>query len=336
MSMNISARHFSVHLLGATFLFGMSASTSFAAEVVLKTQTALPKHHDLSASFLKLFVEKLNSVGKGVVTINYIGGPEVTPARKAAPALKRGVFDILHTPVAYHVGIIPHGQTLMATNLTVGEYRKAGALDILEPIWEKKLNAKILGLGETGAQFYLYTVKKPVVKDGKLDMSGFKMRVTGAYRPLLNRLNATPVQIPAAEVYTGLERGVIDGFGWPSVGLNALGLGKVAKYRIDPPFYHLANAVLINLDKWNSMSKEAQDLISKVAREYETASVQHIKDAGTKDAAGVAASGVEIFKLEGDAEKAYLKSAYDAMWARAGKKIPAEELATLRAKLYTE
>lgn len=321
-------------LFAGIFLLVASFTAAGAAEVALKTQTALPKHHDLSKSFIALFIEKLNQAGKGVVRIDYIGGPEVTPVDKAAPALQRGVFDILHTPAAYHVGIVPQGMALMATNLTPSEYRANGAIDMLAPHWEKKLNAKILGIGETGAQFYLYTVKKPVLKGGVVDLTGFKMRTTGAYRPLLQALNATTVQIPAGEVYTGLERGVVDGFGWPTVGLNALGLGKVTKYRIDPPFYHLANVVLINLDKWKSLPKPAQDILSKMALEYEQASIKYISDAGKTDMEGVEKSGVQVFKMDDKGSKKYLQLAYDAMWARAGEKIPPEELKALRTKLY--
>ncbi len=86
-----------------------------ADEIVLRAQTALPKHHDLAKSFLEVFVPKVNAAGKGIIQIKYIGGPEVTPANKAAAALKRGVFDMLHSPAAYHVGIVPEGSAMMVT-----------------------------------------------------------------------------------------------------------------------------------------------------------------------------------------------------------------------------
>ncbi|MGE3246855.1 MAG: TRAP transporter substrate-binding protein DctP [Beijerinckiaceae bacterium] len=322
--------------LPAILLATAGVQTAMAAEAVLRTQTALPRQHDLSKSFLKHFVEKLNAAGKGVVRIDYIGGPEVTPANKAADALKRGVFDLLHTPAAYHVGIVPQGMALMPTNQTPQEYRAAGAMKVLEPHWQQKLNANILAIGETGAQFHLYTVKEPVVKDGKLDLKGFKLRTTGAYRPLILALGATPVQIAAGEVYTGLQRGVVDGFGWPTVGLHALGLDKVAKFRIDPPFYHLANLVLVNQDKWKTLSKEAQAIVTKVSAQYEQDSIKEMQDGAKADTEAVQKEGVKIFKLEGDVAKAYLKAAYEAMWKRAGQRIPAEELKVLRSKLYKE
>jgi TRAP-type C4-dicarboxylate transport system substrate-binding protein len=324
-------------VLAAAFALLQAGSlTAVAEEVALRTQTALPKHHDLSKSFLANFVAKLNAAGKGVVRIDYLGGPEVNPANKAAPALKRGVLDILHSPAAYHAGIIPHGLTMMATNLTPAQIRANGGFDMLAPQWEEKLNARILAWAESGAQFHLYMVKEPPMKDGKIDLAGVKMRTTGAYRPLLNALGATPVRISAGEVYTGLQRGVVEGFGWPTVGLNALGLAKLVKYRIDPPFYHLANLVLINIDKWKTLPKPAQDLLMKIGAEYERTSIGYIKAAGKADAEAVARQGVRVFKMSAEAQRAYLKTAYDAMWKRIGEKLSDAEVAALRAKMYKE
>jgi len=318
----------------AVFAFGAYAQ---AEEVVLRAQTALPRNHDLSKSFLSGFVARLNAEGKGVVRIHYVGGPEVTPARKAAPALKRGVFDMLHTPAAYHVGIIPHGLAMMATNQTPAQVRANGGFAMLEPKWRKGLNAKILAWAESGAQFHLYTVNEPKLKaDGSIDLTGVKMRTTGAYRPLLNALGATPVAISAGETFTGLQRGVVEGFGWPTVGLNDMGLAKAVKYRIDPPFYHLANLVLVNLDKWSKLPRPAQAILTKVGAAYETASIKTMLDAADADAAAVRKSGVKVFALEGAAAKKYLATAYDAMWARLATKLPKEEIAALRAKFYRE
>ena len=330
-----------VHYKAPLLAVGIALAVSFAspvnaAEVVIRAQTALPTKHDLSQSFLKLFVDKLNAAGKGVVQVKYLGGPEVTPVKKAAPALKRGVLDMLHSPAAYHAGITPQSQALMATNMTPTEVRANGGFDIIEKVWKEKLNAKILAWSETAAQFYLYTAKEPVIKDNKIDLTGFKMRATGAYRPLLKALNATAVQMPAGEVYTALQRGLVDGFGWPTVGLGAMGLAEVTKYRIEPAFYHLANLILVNQDFWNKMPKEAQKILIKVAAEYEEASIKDMQEARIKDTATVMEKGVKIFKLEGEVRKNYLKAAYDSMWDRVGTKLSKEEVKILRSKLYRE
>jgi TRAP-type C4-dicarboxylate transport system substrate-binding protein len=201
-------------------------------------------------------------------------------------------------------------------------------------VWKDKLNAKVLAWGEWGAQFYLYMDKEPPMKDGKVDLTGIKMRTTGAYRPLLTALGASTVEMPVSDVYTALQRGVVDGFGWPTVGLGSMGLTKAVKYRIDPPFYHLANLVLINIDKWNSLPKAAQDLLTKVGREYEGASIERMHQDAKADEGVVLKDGVQIYKLTGKARKAYLDAAYDSMWGRIGHLLSKEETDELRSKMY--
>jgi TRAP-type C4-dicarboxylate transport system substrate-binding protein len=326
--------------LQAVLLGTLLALSGFAAaeEVVLKAQTALPRGHDLSKSFLASFVDVVNAQGKGLVRIEYLGGPEINPPDKAAPAVQRGAIDMLHSPAAYHAGLVPQGATMMATNLGVADYRANGAFDALAPNWEKKLNAKILAIGETSAQFYLYLVDKPKLgPDGVIDLKGVKIRTTGAYRPLVEALGATPVQITnAGEVYTALERGLVGGFGWPTVGLASQKLVKLIHYRVDPPFYHLANVLLVNLDKWNAMPKPAQDLVVKVAAAYEKASIDNMHRAAEVDEAAIKQAGVQVFAMTGEGAKKYLQIAYEAMWKRAAGRLDAQEATLLRSKMYKD
>ena len=325
-----------LNLLVGLSLVSALGGVASAEEVVLKAQTALPKTHDLSKSFLKSFVDKINVEGKGVIRVDYLGGPEINPPDKAASAVQRGTIDLLHTPAAYHAGIVPQGNTMMATNLGIAEYRANGAFAVLEPNWEKKLNAKILAVGETSAQFYLYVTKKPNLRpDGVIDVKGWKFRTTGAYRPLVSALGATPVQITnAGEVYTALERGLVDGFGWPTVGLASQKLAKLVKYRIDPPFYHLANVLLINLDKWKSLPKPAQDILLKVSAQYEKDSLDNMNQGAKEDEAAIKKAGVQIFTMPPAGAKKFLDIAYNAMWKRATSRLDKSDAAMLRGKMY--
>jgi TRAP-type transport system periplasmic protein len=126
----------------------------------------------------------------------------------------------------------------------------------------------------------------------------------------------------------------VDGFGWPTVGLGSMGLAKAIKYRIDPPFYHLANLVLVNYDKWNSLSSQAQALLMKVGAEYEQASIDRMHADAKADEAVVLKDGVKIYTLTGKARKAYLDAAYDSMWNHIGERLSKDQLQELRSKMY--
>ena len=61
--------------------------------------------------------------------------------------------------------------------------------------------------------------------------------------------------IPPTEVYSALERHVVDGYCWPSVGIRDWGWDKVTKYVVDPGFYNVPNPVLINQKTYNSLPR---------------------------------------------------------------------------------
>ena len=319
--------------IAALVVFGPAAG---ADEAVLKVQTALPKTHDLSVSFISSFVEKINVAGKGVVRVEYLGGPEINPPDKAASAVERGAIDMLHTPAAYHAGQVPQGASLMATNLDVDEYRKNGAFAALEPNWEKKLNSKIIAIGETSAQFYLYLTKKPELRpDGVIDVKGWKIRTTGAYRPLVEALGATPVQITnAGEVYTALERGVVEGLAWPEGGVAVHGWQRYIKYRVYPGFFRSTTMATMNKDKFESLSNKAREQILAAGLHYENRSGEILKKKADTDNGKLKAAGMEDYHLQGDYAKAYLRTIYDAKWADAEKRKYTVPFETLKSKMF--
>ena len=297
----------------AAVAFGQSAK----AEVLIKAMTALPKNLSLAQSFLVNFIPRVNEVGKGVVKIKYVGGPEVTPPRKAAAALKRGVFDMMQTPVAYYIGTVPEGYAFTLSQRSVDELRANGGFAMMQKIWAEKAGARLLAWSESGTQYNTYLATEPkFTKDGKLSLKGIKMRVTGTYRPLFKALGATTIGIKHTEIYTGIQRGVVQGFGWPDVGIVGLGLHKIVKYRIDPPFYKANMTVTVNLDKWNSWPQKVRDVLNTVTAEYEKTSIVYMEKQRKIEEKQALAQGMKIIKLKGAAASHYLKAANNAVWER--------------------
>lgn len=331
--MSISIMRLAIGAASALAMFGTSA---LAAEVTLNAQTALPTQHALSKSFQKHFIEPMNKAGKGVVHINLLGGPEVNPADRAPQALRRGVIDMLFIPAAYVSGLVPQAQAMMLQNIGIDKLHADGAVDYYNKIFEDRLGAHLLAWSETGPNsgYYLYTKPKPKMKDGVVDLSGFSMRTTGAYRPIETALNATTVQIASGDVPTGLDRGVIEGFGWPTVGLASIGLADSVSYRIEPKFYSLADVVLVSNRKWKSLSDDARAALEKVAKEYEKSSIDEISHQNQLDIDAADKAGVKPIRMEGKAASKYLSIASEAMWNRVGEKVDKAELSKLRAMLY--
>jgi len=305
-----------------------------SAQEVLRAQTALPTQHTLSQSFTKHFVDVINAED-GAVQVNMLGGPEVNPQDRAVAALERGLLDILWIPAAFTTGTIPEAQAMMLQNIGIDELRANGSYDHFANIFEEKANAHFLAWAETSAGYYLYLTTEPAMtEDGVVDLSGLSMRSTGAYRPIIEALNGSPVAIPSGDVPQGLDRGVINGFGWPTVGLESIGLQDSVNYRVEPQFYNLANIVLVNQDKWERLSDEARDQLSRVALAYEQLSIDEMNMMGEADMAAADAAGVQAVRMEGDAAASYLSIAFDAMWDSVRGNVGDDVTDELRGMIY--
>ncbi len=71
-----------------------------------------------------------------------------------------------------------------------------------------------------------------------------------------------------AQVYTYMENGTVQGYGWPALGWVPSWV-KVTKYRVEPGFYDATLHTLVNLKKWKSLTKAQQDILTKVGLEFE-------------------------------------------------------------------
>ncbi len=305
-----------------------------AAEVTLKAISGLQQSNTLTKSFLQNFVPAVNAQGKGKVQVNYIGGQDVVPPRKAAKAVKRGQFDMLHAPISYYLGMVPEGYAMLAANQSTKTLRKNGGWEILQEVLAKKAGARLIAWGESGTQYNMYLMFKPRVdKYGVPNLTGVKMRATGTYRPLFKALGASTINMKSSEIYTGIQRGTVAGFGWPDVALVPLGLHKIVKYRVTPAFYHTNTVVIMNLAKWSGLPKASKDIISKIALEYEATSLEYMEKQRKSEEKILHDAGVKDFPLTGKAASRYLNIAHGEIWKQLKKRSP-EYHDKLRSKLY--
>ena len=205
--------------LGAGVLAAAVASGGLgpaSAQETLRALSMQPTAVTYTQSFLK-FIDKVNAAGQGVVQIEFVGGPEAIPTFDQPEAVREGVIDMIYGPGSYYAGIVPETDALVGSNLTPMEKRANGGIDLLNQIHQEKMNAYYLGHPDGGIQFHIYMTKEPQLKDDGLpDMSGIKLRGAPIYREFFaDYLGATFVQVNVPEVYTALERGTMDGLGWP-------------------------------------------------------------------------------------------------------------------------
>lgn len=316
-------------------LFTLTAVAS--AEVVLRISSCLPKTHNQVETYFAAFHEPFNKMAKGEAKLHYVGGPEVTPRKKQGPALKRGLVDMIFCPMGYFEGMLPEAGLTSITNLSTKVLRENGAIDMLQPAWDDKLNGKILSWCCYGVDFHIYTTFKPNESDKTgLDLKGVKMRSTATYNPFFKAMGAIPINMSMGEIYTGLQRGVVKGLAWPEGNLASMGVQKFIKYRVYPGFFRSGSMVLVNNDKFNSLTKSVQEKLVKAGLDFEQGSEPILRETADVDNKKLFDAGMQKFELTGEARKAYLRTIYEGGWERRKNNNFQVPYAKLKEKMYVE
>ncbi|MEO8740894.1 MAG: TRAP transporter substrate-binding protein DctP [Casimicrobiaceae bacterium] len=306
-----------------------TAGLACAEEVTLRAISAFQESTAFAKPF-EAFIKKVNDEGKGLVHINYIGGPKAMPPFEVGNALKNGVVDIANVTGAFYTNLMPAADALKLAERTIQEQRKNGAWEYINKLHNEKLNAYYLARTGDGVPFHLY-INKPIDKP---DLHGMTIRVTPIYRAFFTALGANLVQTAPGEVYTALERGVIDGYGWPIQGIFDLGWQEKTKYRVDPGFYVVDVNFLVNLDTWKTKLNDKQRaLLQRISIEIEATNADNAA-INAAEMKRQAAAGIKTITFEGKDRETWLNTARDSGWAYIKQVAPqqADELRRLLAR----
>ena len=316
----------------------MIAAPAAEAAKEIKTVTGLIRNHDQIEVFFNHFQNPINADKSAPVKLKYMGGPEVTPSTQVGAALKRGLFDILCSPSSYYAGMVPEARYIAISNRSHKELRANGAYDLLQQAWTKGLNAKIISWPYwEGTEFHIYLNNKPALdKDTGITLKGQKMRSVSLYAPFLKAMGATPINIKPPEVYTALQRGLVSGLAWPEGAVTKYGWQEFIKVKVEPGFWRSSTLVVMNMDKYNSLSKVEKDYILKAGMKLEDESGPAQRRVIDIDNAKVFKAGVERMRLDEAHSTAYLKTVYGSTWEDAKSRKLSVPYAEFRKLLYKE
>jgi TRAP-type C4-dicarboxylate transport system substrate-binding protein len=122
------------------------------------------------------------------------------------------------------------------------------------------------------------------------------------------------MQVAPGEVFTALDRGVVDGYGWPLLGIFDLGWHEKTKYRVDPGFYNIELGIIFSAKTWNGLTPAQRDFLNKQIPWIEALNA----DMATKDAPAdikrQADAGIQVIKLPDAEAKKLLTLSMEAGW----------------------
>lgn len=299
-----------------------------AEEAVLKGAMFIKSDKSLFRAVFNQFVERVNERGEGLVRIDPVLGPEAIPGREMPNALTEGVIDVAGLPPAYYRGVVLEADALQLAAIPPAEQRANGAVDYLQ----ERYNAagwQFLAQYGYGLQFHLF-LDEPVERLS--DFDGYALRTTPTYRHFFDAIGARQVETSRGELYTAMERGVVDGYANVMSEVAPAGWDEVTKYRVDPGFYHAIVTITVNKAKWDSLSDAQRAVLEEAATAVEAEMARDMAAADRAAGQRMVDAGMQVITLP-DADAAALqKAALDAYWSLLEGEDP-ESVGALRAML---
>jgi TRAP-type C4-dicarboxylate transport system substrate-binding protein len=305
-----------------SIVIGTIAASVFAAhtaaqEMTLKAVSSFAEGTKDSLGFEALVAE-INKRGAGKIKINYLGGaPKVMNPFEVVKNLKDGVVDMANANSAFFTNVVPEADAFKLTEFGIAELRKNGGWAYMNKLLNEKANAYYLGDTLNFIAFNIY-LNKPIEK---ADLSGLKIRVTPIYRAMVEALGGSAITSPPAEVYTLMERGTVDGYGWPTSGIFDYSWEKVTKYRVEPAFYSAALHALVNLGVWNKLGAERQKILHEAMAVIEAKAGERVK-LDSAERARQSKAGIKTIQLPPAEAKKWLDTSKSAAWAAVMKASP--------------
>jgi TRAP-type C4-dicarboxylate transport system substrate-binding protein len=287
-----------------------------AQETTLRVVSAFAENTQYVKNLMPM-IQALNAEGKGRLQLNFIGGPKAMPPFEVGNAVRTGVVDMAMTTGAFYTNIMPEADALKLTQVSAQELRRNGGTELINKIWNEKANMQYLARVIDYTPFHLYLTKKI----DKPDLTGLKIRITPVYRDFFQALGATVMQTAPGEVYTALERGVVDGYGWPINGIFDFNWHEKTKFRVDPGFYSAEVSLVMNLDKWKALNAGQRDLLMKHAIALENRN-DSWKKVNADDIRRQKEAGIQVITFEPATAKQYYARAYEIAWENAIKASP--------------
>jgi TRAP-type C4-dicarboxylate transport system substrate-binding protein len=293
----------------ATVALLAEAGVAYAQETKLSAVNFLRNNESFGAFFAD-WVDDINKTGKGLVQIE-IKAFGAVPVFEMGNAVKTGVVDMANIPPTFYQNLLPVADGIKMMTKPPEEIRRNGGFAFLNELHHDKVNAEVLCTYGYGVPFHVYLRDKKI---DKADLAGLKLRVTPVYRAFFRALGAQIIIMPPNEVLTALERGVVDGYGWPLWDIKTNGWDKYTKFRVEPGFYYVAGMFIANLDKWKSLRPEQRAFLAKKAEEFESSVPRTARTRNASFTAEQDQAGVQAIRLTGAEAEKFVKAAYEAGW----------------------
>ena len=261
-------------LLATPLISGCGGGVPGGAEqITLVYADQYPRGHTCGSILSEAYIDRVHEMGEGKITIQYEDAGRLLKFSGMMSGCKEGIADMVIPISGYISGDIPlMAITLMPFVTTTVKGRLAfnwGLATEQPDIVAEFEKWKFKALYSWPVDDSYLHVKEPVSK--LEDFQGLRIRTSGGIPDeMLTALGAIPVNIPSAETYVALQRGVVDGAIMHTSSFWGWKWYEQCKYTVVTPTTVNANCgwVGINTDSWAALPEWAQDIMLEAGQDH--------------------------------------------------------------------
>lgn len=274
----------------ATTAIMATAATSATAQTNIRMLKTWDARYPGSVVICDRFAELLTEASGGQITVQ-MSGPETIPPLEQLEPTQLGLFQILCTYPGFHTGSATLLTGLESIRPDAEAFRASGAMDVVrETYGALGLHAVSVPL----AHGYWIYLNRELSDVG--DLSGMQIRALPPQHPYISSVGGTPVVLPPAEMFSALERGVVDGALFPAAGATGYGFAEVTDryFTTDVSAPHV---ILASQAFWDGLPEDVRAIIEEQAIVLEDEIPGVYEQLNSEEQQKLADAGMELLAL---------------------------------------
>ena len=235
-----------------------------------KMVTTWPPKFPILQTGAEKLAKRVEAMSGGRMKIDVYAANELVPGLGVFDAVSQGTAECGSGSPYYWAGKDPACQWFSAVPFGLNAqglnswFYSGGGLDLWDEVYGQ-FNLIGRPMGNTGVQMAGWFNREINSID---DFKGLKMRIPGLGGKVIARAGGTVVLLPGGEIFTSLERGVIDATEWVGP-LHDLRMGfyQAAKYYYTPGWHEGGSCldVMFNRDKFNALPSDLKAICEAAA-----------------------------------------------------------------------
>jgi len=244
---------------------GQSSATSTVSkpiEIKLATWASQEEPH---VKVLQWFSTELENRTSGRVKVNLFLAAALGSTPELPENVQKGIADMAIIVPSHATGLMPVAE-LMSVPMLIP------SASLMHYIGEHLVSEGLLNLKDTKIlavtgheNISLFTTKKKITT--LEDLKGLIIGGPGSFNPILSKYGATEVLLPPPEIYTNVERGIVDG--------GVFGLALVTQFKMEGLLKYVCSnslgndawAVIMNLKTWQNLPSDIQVIMLELSKQ---------------------------------------------------------------------